>query len=178
MARFYLLALRKPSLLIPLPARASRGDQILNAKSFESQGFAMPHMESPFSLLPFVSSARIGEPVSTAFSAGRFCSVSGKLQQTFSATGLPQLLEDFQIVHVCGKEKIDNLLLNKDGYKQFEYVKDNLKDLFAMADIVISRAGANAICELLALRKNCSRLFRQREYKGCLQVPVSYRIHG
>lgn len=66
---------------------------------------------------------------------------------------LPQLLEDFQIVHICGKEKIDNLLLNKDGYKQFEYVKDDLKDLFAMADIVISRAGANAICELLALRK-------------------------
>lgn len=66
---------------------------------------------------------------------------------------LPQLLEDFQIVHICGKEKIDNLLLNKDGYKQFEYVKEALKDLFAMADIVISRAGANAICELLALRK-------------------------
>lgn len=66
---------------------------------------------------------------------------------------LPQLLEDFQIVHVCGKEKIDNLLLNKNGYKQFEYVKEDLKDLFAMADIVISRAGANAICELLALRK-------------------------
>ena len=66
---------------------------------------------------------------------------------------LPQLLEDFQIVHICGKEKIDNLLLNKDGYKQFEYVKEDLKDLFAMADVVISRAGANAICELLALRK-------------------------
>lgn len=66
---------------------------------------------------------------------------------------LPQLLEDFQIVHVCGKEKIDNLLLNKEGYKQFEYVKEDLKHLFAMADIVISRAGANAICELLALRK-------------------------
>lgn len=66
---------------------------------------------------------------------------------------LPKLLDDFQIVHICGKEKIDNLLLNKDGYKQFEYVKEDLKDLFAMADIVISRAGANAICELLALRK-------------------------
>lgn len=66
---------------------------------------------------------------------------------------LPKLLEDFQIVHICGKEKIDNLLLNKDGYKQFEYVKEDLKDLFAMADVVISRAGANAICELLALRK-------------------------
>ena len=36
---------------------------------------------------------------------------------------------------------------------QFEYVKEDLKDLFAMADVVISRAGANAICELLALRK-------------------------
>ena len=66
---------------------------------------------------------------------------------------LPQLLEDFQIVHICGKEKIDNMLLNKKGYMQFEYVKEDLKDLFAMADIVISRAGANAICELLALRK-------------------------
>ncbi len=65
----------------------------------------------------------------------------------------PKLLEDFQIVHVCGKEKIDNLLLNTKGYKQFEYVKEDLKDLFAMADIVVSRAGANAICELLALKK-------------------------
>ena len=67
---------------------------------------------------------------------------------------LPKLLEDFQIVHVCGKEKIDNLLLNTKGYKQFEYVKEDLKDLFAMADIVVSRAGANAICELLALKKH------------------------
>jgi UDP-N-acetylglucosamine--N-acetylmuramyl-(pentapeptide) pyrophosphoryl-undecaprenol N-acetylglucosamine transferase len=66
---------------------------------------------------------------------------------------LPQLLEDFQVVHICGKDKIDNLLLNTKDYKQFEFVKDDLKDIFAMADIVISRAGANAICELLALKK-------------------------
>ena len=66
---------------------------------------------------------------------------------------LPRLLEDFQVVHLCGKDKIDNLLLNTDGYKQYEYIKAELKDLFAMADIVISRAGANAICELLALKK-------------------------
>lgn len=66
---------------------------------------------------------------------------------------LPQLLEDFQVVHLCGKGKIDNLYLNTPGYKQFEYIKAELKDLFAMADIVISRAGANAICELLALKK-------------------------
>ncbi len=66
---------------------------------------------------------------------------------------LPGLLEDFQIVHICGKDKVDNLLLNIRGYRQFEYVKGELKDIFAMADLVISRAGANAICELLALRK-------------------------
>lgn len=66
---------------------------------------------------------------------------------------LPRLLEDFQVVHLCGKDKMDNLLLNTPGYKQFEYIKTELKDLFAMADIVISRAGANAICELLALKK-------------------------
>ncbi|MDE6639519.1 MAG: undecaprenyldiphospho-muramoylpentapeptide beta-N-acetylglucosaminyltransferase [Acetatifactor sp.] len=66
---------------------------------------------------------------------------------------LPRLLEDYQVVHLCGKDKVDNLLLNTPGYKQFEYIKAELKDLFAMADLVISRAGANAICELLALKK-------------------------
>lgn len=66
---------------------------------------------------------------------------------------LPKLLEDFQVIHLCGKEKVDNLLLNVPGYKQFEYVKAELKDLFALADVVVSRAGANAICELLALKK-------------------------
>ena len=66
---------------------------------------------------------------------------------------LPELLKDFQIVHLCGKGKLDNLLLTTPGYKQFEYITEELKDLFAMADIVISRAGANAICELLALKK-------------------------
>ena len=66
---------------------------------------------------------------------------------------LPELLKDFQVVHICGKDKIDNMLLTTKGYKQFEYVKAELKDIFAMTDVVISRAGANAICELLALKK-------------------------
>ena len=66
---------------------------------------------------------------------------------------LPVLLEDFQIAHICGKEKIDNTLLQTKGYVQFEYVKSELKDLFAVADLVISRAGANSICEILALKK-------------------------
>lgn len=66
---------------------------------------------------------------------------------------LPKLLQDFQVVHLCGKDKVDNLMLTIPGYKQFEYIKTELKDLFAMADLVVSRAGANAICELLALKK-------------------------
>lgn len=66
---------------------------------------------------------------------------------------LPSLLQDFQVAHICGKEKIDNMLLHTQGYIQFEYVKAELKDLFALADVVISRAGANSICELLALKK-------------------------
>ena len=66
---------------------------------------------------------------------------------------LPLLLPKYQIVHLCGKGKLDESLLDTPGYKQFEYIKTELKDLFAMTDMVISRAGANAICELLALRK-------------------------
>ena len=68
-------------------------------------------------------------------------------------SSLPKLLKDFQVVHLCGAGNIDNLLLTQKGYKQFEYLKSELKDILAMADIVVSRAGANVICELLALKK-------------------------
>lgn len=66
---------------------------------------------------------------------------------------LPKLLERFQIIHVCGKGKTDESFNDTTGYRQFEYVNEELKDLFAAADVVISRAGANVICELLAMRK-------------------------
>ena len=66
---------------------------------------------------------------------------------------LPELLKDFQIIHLCGKGKMDESLKDVEGYRQFEYIKNELRNLFALADIVISRAGANAICELLALHK-------------------------
>lgn len=66
---------------------------------------------------------------------------------------LPQLTKNFQIIHICGKDKIDPSFKNTANYIQFEFVKKELADLFAASDLVISRAGANAICELLALRK-------------------------
>ena len=66
---------------------------------------------------------------------------------------LPTLLRDYQIIHLCGKGKAAEEYNNTPGYRQFEYISKEMKDLFAAADLVISRAGANSICELLALRK-------------------------
>ena len=66
---------------------------------------------------------------------------------------LDELLKEFRIIHLCGKGNLDSSLDGREGYVQFEYIQDELKDLFALADLVLSRAGANSICELLALRK-------------------------
>lgn len=66
---------------------------------------------------------------------------------------LPDLLPKFQIIHLCGKGKLNTSLIGTEGYVQYEYIQDELADLFALADVVISRAGANAICEISALKK-------------------------
>lgn len=66
---------------------------------------------------------------------------------------LPKLLPQYQIIHICGKGNLDQSLINTPGYIQYEYVDAPLKHLFAAADLIISRAGANSICEILALRK-------------------------
>lgn len=66
---------------------------------------------------------------------------------------LPRLTVQFQIVHICGKGQTDRKFDGILGYKQFEYVGAELPDLFAMSDLVVSRAGSNAIFEILALKK-------------------------
>ena len=58
---------------------------------------------------------------------------------------LPELLKTFQVIHLCGKGNLDPSLEGTAGYVQFEYIKQELADLFAFADVVVSRAGANAI---------------------------------
>ena len=65
---------------------------------------------------------------------------------------LSELLKKYQIIHICGKGQVENGADTK-GYKQFDYVNDELKDFMAAADVVISRAGSNAIFELLSLNK-------------------------
>ena len=66
---------------------------------------------------------------------------------------LPKLLSQFQVIHICGKGNLDESLIGTSGYVQYEYVDKPLRHLFAAADLIISRAGANSICEILALRK-------------------------
>ena len=66
---------------------------------------------------------------------------------------LDALCRNYQVIHLCGKGKLDQSLANKMDYCQFEYVNEELADLFAASDLVISRAGANALYEILALEK-------------------------
>lgn len=66
---------------------------------------------------------------------------------------LEELLKKYNICHVTGKGQIDNNLDEKEGYIQFEYVTDELRHLLTMSDMIISRAGATFIFEILALKK-------------------------
>ena len=66
---------------------------------------------------------------------------------------LPELLKHYNVIHLCGKGNLDELRKGVAGYAQFEYADKELADFFALADLMISRAGANAICEILALHK-------------------------
>lgn len=75
---------------------------------------------------------------------------------------LVELLDQFVVVHVCGPGKLADLV--RPGYHQFEYVTDDWGDLLAAADLVVSRAGANTLFELLALGK------------PALLVPLSPRV--
>lgn len=64
---------------------------------------------------------------------------------------LNKLTQSFQIVHLCGKNNTDNHFSSVPRYRQFEYVHEELSDILAATDIVLSRGGSNAIFEFLAL---------------------------
>lgn len=65
---------------------------------------------------------------------------------------LPELLTRFDVVHLCGRCKVDPMT-RRDGYRQFEYLGPELPDMLACAELALSRAGANAVFEFLALKK-------------------------
>lgn len=66
---------------------------------------------------------------------------------------IDKITDKYNVIHICGKGNLDEILTRKAGYRQFEFVSEQLPDFMALADCVLSRAGANAINEFLALRK-------------------------
>ncbi len=66
---------------------------------------------------------------------------------------LTGLLKEFQVCHICGSGNKSDEYEGIQGYQQFEYINEEQPHIFAMADIVVSRAGATTLFEILALRK-------------------------
>ena len=66
---------------------------------------------------------------------------------------LPDVLPHMDVLHLCGKGKLQADLAGTPGYFQAEFVDKELSDVLAAADLVLSRAGATAISEFLALKK-------------------------
>ncbi len=79
-------------------------------------------------------------------------SIGSKFINNAVWSSLDSLLNTFQIVHLVGKGNINNELVGRAGYQQFEFISEQLNDIFAMTDVMISRSGANSICEILALK--------------------------
>ena len=75
-------------------------------------------------------------------------SINGTIRES-----LNEITNKYNVVHICGNGNLDESLKDVKGYKQFEFIREELPDVMAVADIVVSRAGANSIFELLALKK-------------------------
>ena len=67
--------------------------------------------------------------------------------------GIRHLCARFNVAHVCGQDQVDARLRGQPGYRQFAYIDAGWGDVLAAADLVVSRAGANAVFELAALGK-------------------------
>ena len=146
---------------------------LANKISFRSASKICCNFPETMALLPAEKAVLSGSPIRKELLSGtreaglRFTGLSGEKPVLLMIGGssgarklneilreaLPELLPDFEIIHLCGKGNRAEELEGTEGYRQYEYISAELKDLFAAADVVFSRAGANAICELLALRK-------------------------
>jgi len=67
-------------------------------------------------------------------------------------SNLDSLLLEFDIFHITGKDNI-NIWIDKKGYKQVEFLRDDMSDALKYADIIVGRAGAGTIFEILTLKK-------------------------
>lgn len=78
-------------------------------------------------------------------------SLGSKKLNSIIRENLDALLQQYQVIHLTGKGLKDDQV-KKSGFIQYEFVKEDLTDLLAITDTVISRAGSNAIYEFLTLR--------------------------
>lgn len=83
---------------------------------------------------------------------------------------LTELTKRYQVIHICGKNNIEEALQKRKGYIQIEYANIEIADYFAAADIVVSRSGANSLCELLALQKPHVLIPLSRKYSRGDQI--------
>ncbi len=81
-------------------------------------------------------------------------SLGAQKLNTITREILPKLTQVFQVAHVCGANKTDPSFDNFPDYRQFEYINEEFGDVIASANLVVSRAGANTVYELIALQKN------------------------
>lgn len=73
--------------------------------------------------------------------------INGLIRQS-----LDELIKKFQIVHITGKGNLD-IGIKKEGYRQYEYLDEQLKDVYSICEMIISRGGANSLAEIALLRK-------------------------
>lgn len=80
-------------------------------------------------------------------------SLGSKIINESIRKSLDLLTSKYDIVHLCGKGNLDNSLKDKEGYRQFEYISEELKDIMALSSMIITRGGSNSLFEILALKK-------------------------
>lgn len=66
-------------------------------------------------------------------------------------THLDELLKSYRVVLLCGKGNHSGI--HRDGFREYEVLNKDFPQVLKAADLVVSRAGANTLFELLALRK-------------------------
>ncbi|CDM68714.1 UDP-N-acetylglucosamine-N-acetylmuramyl-(pentapeptide) pyrophosphoryl-undecaprenol N-acetylglucosamine transferase [Clostridium bornimense] len=80
-------------------------------------------------------------------------SLGSKVINESIRNNLDLLTSRYDIVHLCGKGNLDDSLNGKQGYRQFEYINEELKDIMALSSMIITRGGSNSLFEILALKK-------------------------
>jgi UDP-N-acetylglucosamine--N-acetylmuramyl-(pentapeptide) pyrophosphoryl-undecaprenol N-acetylglucosamine transferase len=80
-------------------------------------------------------------------------SQGSQVLDTFIWNNLALLLESYQLIHLARKQLKNEPVPLLEGYRFFEFVNEELAHLYACADIIMSRSGANTLFEILHLKK-------------------------